>query len=409
MQRKPGDTDALQEAGAWARWFWDEFLVSWLGMAGDAEGGGVFETLDADGRADPRAEKTALTQARTLFSLSHLALLAGGDHALTAAAKRQLAMLRRFRKPTGLYRRAVAGDGAATGRPADELARSYDQSFVLLGLATWNRLCPSAAVEEECETCWRAIEAGLTDPATGLLLEHDGLADPAAPDAPPRAQNPHMHLYEACLQAHEMTGNPVWTARAARLRDLALRHFLDEDSGSIVEFLAPDLSPLPGMAGLRREPGHQCEWAWLLSREADFGGDAGLRAVAARLADFALAHGFAQDGVLAGAAFDAVSAHGGVVEDSFLLWPQTEAIKMFATLHMTGRTGASQPAAGDRAAALLALMFRRWFDGRPVWASRLDAGGRAIWPQGLTRLFYHLVLALTEGARAGLWPGIARG
>ena len=400
----PRTDDALgsrRDAGAWAGWFWHEFLASWRALVSDMEGGGVFDALDAHGRADPLAEKTVLAQARTLFALSHLALLSGGDPALTAAAARQSEMLRRFRKPSGLYRRAVAGNGTATGNPADEIARSYDQSFVLLGLVTWNRLCPSAPGEAEAETCWQAIETGLTDPATGLLLEHDGIADPAAPDAPPRAQNPHMHLYEACLQAFEMTGNAVWMTRAARLRDLSLRYFLDRETGSIMEFLTPDLSPLPGMAGSRREPGHQCEWAWLLTREADLGGDAGMRAMAARLEDFALAHGFARGGALAGAAFDAVSAQGAVIEETFLLWPQTEAIKMFAMRHLAG-----DPAAGDRAAALLELMFRHWFADRPVWVNRLDAQGRVIWPEGLTRLFYHLALALTEGARAGLWSGI---
>lgn len=391
------DRAMTRSAGDWADWFWSVSLPDWLRRATDPEGG-LFDALDAEGRADPEAGRTVLAQARSLFTLAHLALLSG-DPALTAAAGRQVAVLPRYRKAPGLYRRMIGRDG----QPLDDLARSYDQTFVLLGLATWNRLAPSASVAQEIEACWQALSTTLTDPATGLLLEDDGVAAPAAPDAPPRAQNPHMHLYEACLQAFEMSGDPLWQTRAADVRCLALRHFLDAQTGSIAEFLTPDLRPLPGADGLRREPGHQCEWAWLLRREVELGGDAAVLDTARRLEAFAEAHGFAPTGPLTGAAYDAVSAEGGVTEPTHLLWPQTEAIKLFALRHASGEAGM-----GPRAQQLLCLVFAQWIAGRPAFVNRLDAQGRPLWSEALTRLQYHLVLALTEGARAGLWPGIPR-
>ncbi len=387
---------AQRSAEEWAGWFWSESFPGWLKRVTDPEGG-LFDALDAGGTADPSAGKTILAQARGLFTLSHLALLSL-DPALKAAAGRQVALLDRFRKAPGLYRRMVARDG----QPLDNVARSYDQTFVILGLSTWYRLAPSPGVEAEIEACWQALANRLTDPVTGLLVEDDTVIEPSAPDAPPRAQNPHMHLYEACLQAFAATGNPLWQGRAADLRAVALRHFLDQRHGSMAEFLTPDLCPLPGAAGQRREPGHQCEWAWLLRREVELGGDPALLATARRLEAFADAHGFAPAGPLSGAAYDAVSAEA-VMEPAHLLWPQTEAIKSFAMRHASGEAGA-----GARAKALLCLMFDHWFAGRPAFVNRLDAQGRTLWPQALTRLQYHLVLALTEGARAGLWPGIPR-
>lgn len=88
-----------------------------------------------------------------------------------------------------------------------------------------------------------------------------------------------------------------------------------------------------------------------------------------------------------------------MVENSFLLWPQTEAIKILAVRHATGDAGA-----GERACALLCLMFERWFADRSTYANRPDAEGSTVWPQSLTGLMYHIVLAMTEGAKAGLWP-----
>ena len=377
---------------------WALLLSDWLSRAADTEHFGFFDTLDAAGRPQLRADKTILVQARMLFTLSHLALITGGETQLVELAKRQAGALAAFRKAAGLYCRAVRRDGTPTGRREDGIARSYDQSFVLLGLVTWNRIAPSVDTETEIEACWSAIGSQLTDATTGLLLEHDGVMDPAAPHAPPRAQNPHMHLYEACLQAFEMTGAAVWLDRASMLRNVALRYFFDEETGSIREWIAPDLADLPGAAGLRREPGHQCEWAWLLRREASFSGNASLDDLAVRLMNFADRHGFAQSGRMRGAALDAVSATGQIQEEAFLLWPQTEAIKVFAQRHAYGDI-----AAGPRALDLVALVFDRWFSATPFWINRVDSAGLVLWPETLTRLFYHLALALTEGARAGLW------
>ncbi|HEV7415179.1 MAG TPA: AGE family epimerase/isomerase, partial [Tianweitania sediminis] len=271
------------------------------------------------------------------------------------------------------------------------------------GLATWNAIAPSSEVGAKLEACWELLSTRLTDPATGLLLEHDAVAEPSAPHAPHRAQNPHMHLYEACLQAFEVSRESIWMSRAASTRSLALRHFHDTETGSIAEWRAPDLRPLQDATGLRREPGHQYEWAWLLWREAELGGDPATRDLAEQLALFAERHGVAATGPMAGAALDAVSAQGSVVEDTFLLWPQTEAIKWYAARAMAG-----DDQAGVRARALLCLMFERWFAGRRFWVNQLAADGHVIQPATLTRLFYHLALALTEGAGAGLWPGIPR-
>ena len=383
------------DAEGWANWFWADYLPVWLDCVQDPKGG-VFDLLNAVGHPSEDTSKTVLAQARTLFTLSHLALLSSHPE-LTEAAGRQATYLLRFRKRPGLYRRALGRDGLPNGHAADEIACSYDQTFVILGLVTWNRLSPAPDLAAEIEACWEVVTTTLTDPATGLLRNDD------AATASNPAQNPHMHLYEACLQAHEMTGEARWLTRATSLRALALRHFFDQDSGSIAEVLTADLRPLSGSDGLRREPGHQCEWAWLLDREADLGGDPELRDTARRLMAFADRHGFVQSGPLKGAAYDAVSSTGAVMDETHLLWPQTEAIKIFATHHIGG-----DPVSGARAKALLCLMFEGWFAGRPTFVNQLDSKGTTLWPEALTRLFYHLALALTEGARAGLWPGIAR-
>ena len=309
----------------WADWFFGPFLAKWIERGRDHRHGGYFDTLDANGEPVADAPKTVLAQARLLYTFAHLAEMTGDDRFRTAAVE-ALSVLPRFRKPNGLYCRALTREGRATAEPGDAVARSYDQSFVVLALSTWQAVSPSADTAAELESCWSAIEANLRDSLTGLLLEDDSVTAPAADDAPMRAQNPHMHLYEGALQAFEMSGEPRWLDRAAALREVALAHFHDAQSGTITEFLAPNLSLLPGKAGGRREIGHQCEWAWLLRREMTLGDKTDLTGIIAKLEGFAFAQGFATSGLMEGAAFDAISVDGEVMERSFLLWPQTEAI-----------------------------------------------------------------------------------
>ncbi|MEM5475713.1 AGE family epimerase/isomerase [Pacificibacter sp. AS14] len=379
-----------KDATYWSQWFWGTFFADWLARVQDDQGG-VFDALNADGKPDLTAKKSLLAQARTLFTLSHAALVTG-DPSLIAAAKGQVTFLKHFQKTPGLYRCMTARDGSLTGAIEDEHARSYDQTFVILGLVTWNKIAPSDEVVTLIDDCWSALEAHLTDPATGLLRNDDSGAN----NGP--AQNPHMHLFEACLQAFRMTNDDIWLTRAAQLRATGLQYFMDGQSGSIAEFLTPDLNPLPDAAGLRREVGHQCEWAWLLVEEAELANDDSLRLGAKPLIRFADNYGFAQDGLLKGAAFDAVSANGDLVENSFLMWPQTEAIKILATRHRAG-----EPEVGARAQRLLCLMFEGWFAKHPVFINQIDADGNTLWDEGLTRLMYHIVIALSEGTRAGLW------
>lgn len=186
-------TAGAMDAGGWAVWFAGPFLTDWMARARDPAGG-FLDALDAAGHPLDRAPRTLLAQARVLFTLAHLAQVSGRAD-LADAARAQAAYLGRFRKAPGLYGRALGPAGGAPVAPADRVARSYDQTFVLLALATFDRLDPAAGALAEADRVWQALQGPLTDPATGLLLEDDALDDPAAPDAPPpRAKPAHASL-----------------------------------------------------------------------------------------------------------------------------------------------------------------------------------------------------------------------
>ena len=360
-----------------AKWFVSDLLPRWLRVAMRPDGF-VAESLDADGRPDD-APPTVLTQARTVFALAHLHLVTGDPTFLTAARRIHAAMDATLRDPDGGYR--VSADLG--------LRRSYDQSFALLALVTLRRADPSAVAAGDVDALWSFIAGPLTEPATGALWQDDAVEECGQT----RGQNPHMHMLEAVLQAHEMTGDAVWLNRAAHFVMLARRYFIDPETGAVREFVGPDLAPMATPEGARREPGHQYEWAWLLHRFADRGGDGGARDLATRMIRFVEAHGLRADGPMAGAPFDALDARGGVTEDTHLLWPLTEAGKFHAAMGDT-----------PRLRAIEAMIFERCFaDRNPTWVNRIDGNGDTLWPTALSRLVYHVALFVTEGARAGAW------
>lgn len=394
--QQPDNSASVQE---WIDWFYISFLPNWIERTQDPAGFGFYDLLDENARPVKQNRRTVLAQARLLFTFSHLALITKNT-AFHDAALIAHDALQYFRKAPGSYYRTRSGKRLPTGDPADNQALSYDQSFVILGLSTWGKLNADANKAAELEACWQSIEENLTDQVTGLLLEHDELKDPASTTAPYRAQNPHMHLYEACLQAYEMTAQTLWLERAKKMRSKGIEYFYDQDTGTIAEFITPDLKALAGRDGLRREIGHQCEWAWLLYREAELSGNNSMCEIADTLLLFADHYGCASSGSMQGAAFDAVAADTSWYEDKFLLWPQTEAIKTYAIRKESANHSES-------AQHLMLLVFQKYFASHKAFVNQLDNTGKPLWPEALSRLLYHLVLAVTEGTRAGLWTSPA--
>ncbi|MBW8444340.1 MAG: AGE family epimerase/isomerase [Arenimonas sp.] len=392
-------------APEWAAWFHGTLMPWWLDRARDTIHGGFFDRLTEDGVVEADDPKSTLVQARLLFTLSHLHLHKPDDRLLEGARAAYRFLTEHQRDPQdGGYVRTVDRSGRPTGLPADRIKRSYDQSFVLLALSTYQRVEPTEALAGQLNECWSFIETRLTDPETGALYEddsfHHGGHGAGAVTHALRAQNPHMHMFEALLQAYEMTGDAMWMRRAEDMLAVVRRHFLDPDNGTIVEFRAADLGPAEGRDGSLREIGHQCEWSWLLHRYVRLGGHADALALADRMMDFAERCGFHPEGPMKGAAYDEVHSDGRVMTDTMLLWPQTEAGKAYVARFERLGHGAD----ADRAHDFMRIVFQTYFAGRKAWRNRVDGAGRTLQAEALSRLLYHVTIFVTEGERVGLWP-----
>ncbi|WP_050526649.1 AGE family epimerase/isomerase [Pseudorhodobacter aquimaris] len=90
-----------------------------------------------------------------------------------------------------------------------------------------------------------------------------------------------------------------------------------------------------------------------------------------------------------------------MTEPSHLLWPLTEAGKVYAAQFV--QTG--DPDAKAAANACAEVIFTRYISATEAadWVNQLDENGKTLWDAALSRLLYHLAVFVTEGARAGLW------
>lgn len=209
----------------------------------------------------------------------------------------------------------------------------YGQVFAIFGLAHAYRVTrDESLLTAALETC-EQVHNHFRD-STGSLqpvLEHD-----FGGEAPYRSQNPLMHLVEALLALDEATQSTQHGQRAANWIDFLFDAAFARGDAALPEFYDTHWQPLATPPAESSEegciiPGHQFEWAYLLSKGVELG-----------LPDRYLGHArFALD---AGLRFGSDSVHGGIVravdaagkvcDDRKVFWQQTEAIRSLARFHI---------------------------------------------------------------------------
>lgn len=139
-----------------------------------------------------------------------------------------------------------------------------------------------------------------------------------------RRQNPHMHLLEACLFAHEVWEDAGYLAMADELVGLFFDYFYDSKNKVVCEFFSDDLKPHAADGG-RMEPGHAFEWIWLLKKHGAAHNDAKrYDDVCVSMLETANRDGW---DTLYGGIYDTLDPSGNVIADTKRIWPFCEALK----------------------------------------------------------------------------------
>ena len=268
------------------------------------------------------------------------------------------------------------------GSVADATEDSYDHSCVLLALAHAH-VCGNPDAKRLGEETFRFLDDHLEDRRlTGFMETSAGEGE--------RRSNPHMHMLEAFLAWHAITGDRSHLRRAARIVDLFKSHFFDADSWTLGEYFDDEWRLPGGEKGNWTEPGHHFEWASLLIDFARQSGQKELTSYARKLYSSAVASGLNRS---TGLAYGAVSRQGIPLDRVSRSWPQAEAIKAAVSLDAAGG-----PDLKPEIEARVGRLFRWHIDPAPqgLWIDRIDERGRSLATEVPASIFYHLVCALTQ-------------
>jgi mannose/cellobiose epimerase-like protein (N-acyl-D-glucosamine 2-epimerase family) len=287
------------------------------------------------------------------------------------------------RSANGGWVRTLGMEGAVV----DNVEDAYDHACILLALAYAHKAGHPRAMQLGQET-FAFLDRHLSvDVGASFKETTDSLL--------PRRSNPHMHLLEAFMAWHRVTGDSVYLDRAAKIVDLFVRHFFDTENWALLEYFDADWSPAPGGQGEWTEPGHHFEWASLLAAYSAMSGQSQYNSYARKLYSSAIANGLNR---ATGLAYDAVTKAGIPLVRTSRSWPQTEALKAAMALDRIGG-----PDMKPEIEARVGRLFRWHIEPAPegLWIDVIDEKGRAKSSDVPASIFYHLVFALTEYLGSG--------
>jgi mannose/cellobiose epimerase-like protein (N-acyl-D-glucosamine 2-epimerase family) len=352
---------------AWPLWL--EYGVDWRRRA-------FHEHLDLSSLACGAEFRRLRVAARQTYVFATAAA-----HRVPRAADAVALGLEFLRGPARLAQGGYAWRFDLGNRPIDVTRDLYDHAFVLLAFA--------AAATVVGPDRLRADALALTDYIWANFANPDGGYDESIPAALPRRQNPHMHLFEALIAAHEAFGGTAFFARAEGLADIFASRFFQAHEGALAEFFDATLVPVRDGGRFVVEPGHHYEWIWLLDRYAGCAAAIGRRVrgdlagISEALRNFADRHAVSPD---CGAVRNRIWSDGSVEDGGFRLWPQAERLRVEA------RRGV------DPAKAFGALE-RHLADVRPgLWIERMHPDGKPLQEPAPATSLYHLTAALADRA-----------
>lgn len=369
----------MDAARRFAQWGLQTALPFWAAHGWDDVHGGFLESIALDGSPIRGEARRVRVQARQIYVFAradHEGWFAGLDLAEAAASL--------------LWQRAWQADGkpgwahllTAQGAVADPVRDLYDHAFILLALAWLGRATGKSAWFDLADETLAWLDAAMADPAGGYLESDTG-------PQWPRRQNPHMHLLEALLALYEATGRAEYLARAGAIKALFYRAFYDPAAVVVREFFNADWSRASGELGAVVEPGHLCEWAWLLHEYHRLSGEP-LDPAAKALFQTAMRIGVnPQTGLL----YAAVNARGDVLDASSRTWMQTEWLRTAALMHRLDLSGAG---AQVQRAASAVLDYHLHDVVAGGWIDKFDASGKASSDRIPASTLYHIFGAVAD-------------
>ncbi len=341
-------------------WLHSQALPLWQALGVDHERGGFHETLDARARA-----KSAIRRARVQGRQAYVYARAGargwpGPWRETVQAGLGF-FEAHFRRPDGQFRTLVDETGAVL----DDEAMLYDQAFVLLA---WS------ALGREGRSLKAARRPGTSTYGTWWVSQtfRAQAISPIPSCTCSRRPWRGLRLAAASDGGSWLTSWEAWP----------LSHLIDPVGGFLREVFDADWRPAAGPLGGQIEPGHQFEWAFLLSRWSKLGGPED----AAEAVGVAQRYGAGLRSIdpARSMAVNAMTTDLEISDPCARLWPQTEWLR--AALEF------DRPQDALRAARALSAYLDTPVTG--LWRDKLKADGSWVDEPSPASSLYHITGAI---------------
>ena len=363
-------------------WLSEEALPIWWNKGFDWQTGTWRESLNQKGQPTEQDRRARVQGRQTyVFALADRMNISGPWDVLVHAGFDSIT--NRYMGHNGLLHSVLTHEGM----PADPSNKMYDQTFVLLALATARHKVDHAQ--------HRALEMLVKIESKYRRVDGIGFVENCSKH--PFQSNAHMHLFEAALAwaeacREDRVNGELWEDLAAEIAELARDKFIDANGGFLREFFNAQWKPKEGPDGTVVEPGHQFEWAWLLARWARFSGQEIYYQLAERLFRCG-AKGINQKH---GAAVNTMDNHLKMVTDEARLWPQTEWLKA-ALILFEGAEGFMRCYYLAQVEAAYSAL-EKYLDTpvKGLWWDKLQANGQMENGVAPASSFYHIACAIDQ-------------
>lgn len=296
-------------------------LNHWLAVSTTPQG--FFNTaVDRHWKLLEKQPGDLVGQTRTLYVMAAGYEVTGNPAYLEQVKSGADFLLTHYRDPQfGAWFEAVASDG----KVANSNKRLYSQAFAIFGLSHAYRVTRDKRYLDLAQQTWKEIEERFSDNQGGYRA---AMNREMTESKQSNSQNPLMHLFEALLALHEVSGSSDALRGARKIGDFVIYDLLEgvEDGGAFIpELYDQTWQPLPKAQGGRIDIGHQFEWAYLLGIGADHGLSPLYNDVADRLLKFAVKNGYdkIESGVYSSLFSD------GEIDRKKGYWQQAEALRAF--------------------------------------------------------------------------------
>lgn len=349
----------------------------------DKQYGGLFEVLGPNGESKDIEFRRVMVHARQLFVFSRWADLTGNQSFIANADKIFDFMINAFWDiKNGGWFSKINLDGS----PKDKNKNLYAHAFVLFGLANYKHALKRKNVQVWIDKTLTIIEDKFSRDDGSFSEELNSNFEDSSIGI--RRQNPHMHLLEAALYLSEKDNqNSRYAILADRLLKLFEKRFLDHEGKIVREYLDHDFKPILDNSSIV-EPGHHCEWAWLLnwSDKALVNKCYNYKLLSQKLLASACELGWDKEN---GGIFDEVDCmNKAPVLSSKRLWPLLELIKALSVLR-------SNPYTVNLTLALT-LLLERYIKPNGFWVERYKKNWSELDNNMPTSSVYHMAMTVLE-------------